>query len=186
MVSQDVTSLISEDIQQRRDEYLQLMHDHGLKTRDEIVASVGETQRELFAWFSSCDEARSSRPPAEGEWCIRELARHGVFTEVLIAKMIHHLARGTYPAAEDFKGSGVGMMPHDDGRPYAAIMRELADVNDALLASVRELPDEPNLEMKLPHPYFGPLNCKEWAGFQKVHDTDHIQHAQKILAAVPA
>jgi hypothetical protein len=28
------------------------------------------------------------------------------------------------------------------------------------------------------------LNCKEWAAFQRVHDEDHVQHAEKILAAV--
>ncbi len=186
MVGQDVTAFISDDIQSHRDEYLQLMHDHGLKMRDEILVSVQQTQAELLTIFSSCDESRASRAPAEGEWSMRELARHAVFTEALIAKMIHHLARGTYPPAEDFKGSGIGMMPEDDGRAYAAIMRELVEANEALLTSVRELPDKPNVELKLPHPYFGPLNCKEWAGFQKVHDTDHIQHAQKVLAALPA
>jgi hypothetical protein len=57
-------------------------------------------------------------------------------------------------------------------------------MNGALVESLQGLPDEPDMEMKLPHPFFGPLNCLEWAGFQRVHDTDHIQHAGKILAAL--
>jgi hypothetical protein len=116
---------------------------------------------------------------------MRELARHAAFTQRLIAKLVHTLARGTMPAPEDFAGAGIGMMPDDDGRSYGDILRELGEMNDALQTAVRELPDDPNVEMKLPHPFFGPLNCKEWAGFQRVHDLDHIQHAQKILAAVP-
>jgi hypothetical protein len=135
--------------------------------------------------FSSCAEPRASRAPAEGEWSMRELARHAVFTEVLIAKLIHHLARGEFPPREAFEGSGIGMMPQDDGRAYGNILHDLAEENEKLLAAVRELPDDPNLELKLPHPFFGPLNCREWAGFQRVHDLDHIQHGRKILAAVP-
>jgi hypothetical protein len=186
MVSQDVEALVSDEIKARRDEYLQLMHDHAMKTPEGIVESVRETQTELLAIFSSCSEARASRAPAEGEWNMRELALHAVFTEVLIAKLVHHLSRGNVPPAEAFEGAGIGMITPDDGRPYDAIMRDLAEVNETLLTSVRELPGEPNTTMKLPHPYFGPLNCLEWAGFQRVHDSDHIQHAQKILAAVQA
>jgi len=186
MVSQDVSALVSDEIKGRRDEYMELMRNHGTKHRDEIAESVRQTQRELMDVFGSCSEERASRAPAEGEWDMRELARHAAFTERLIAKLIHTLARGTTPAPEDFAGAGIGMMPPDDGRAYRDILGDLANENEILLTSVRELPDEPNLEMKLPHPFFGPLNCKEWAGFQKVHDTDHIQHAQKILAAVPA
>ena len=186
MVSQDVQSLISDDIKRRRDEFMRLMQDHASMGRDEILQSVRETQDELLAIFRSCAEPRASTPPAEGEWSLRDLALHAVFTERLIATLVHHLARGTMPPAEAFAGAGIGMMPDDHGRPFDAIVGELAEMNEAMLTAVRELPDEPNTEMKLPHPFFGPLNSLEWAGFQRVHDTDHIQHARKILSAVPA
>lgn len=177
---------ISDEIQARRDEYLQLMHDHGLKTRDEIAASVQQSQTELHKIFSSCTAPRASTDPADGEWSMRELARHAVFTEQLIAKLVHHLSRGTTPPAEAFEGAGIGMISKDDGRGYDAILRDLTAANGDMIAAIRALPEQPNTELKLPHPYFGPLNALEWAGFQRVHDTDHIQHAQKILAAVPA
>jgi hypothetical protein len=45
------------------------------------------------------------------------------------------------------------------------------------------MPESPNLELKAAHPFFGMLNCAEWAVFQRVHDEDHAQHAQKIIAA---
>jgi hypothetical protein len=45
------------------------------------------------------------------------------------------------------------------------------------------MPEQPNIELKSPHPFFGPLNASEWAVFQRVHDEDHAQHAQKIIAA---
>jgi hypothetical protein len=175
--------MVSEDIQRRRDEFLGIMHDHGEKTPAQIIESVRETQAELLAIFRSCDDQQASKQPADGEWSMRDLAMHAYFTERLIAKLVHHLARGTTPSAEDFEGAGIGMMPKEDGRSYGEIINAIEQENQTLLDAVGELPDARNIEMKLPHPFFGPLNCLEWAGFQRVHDLDHIQHARKSLAA---
>jgi len=178
--------MVSEDIIQRKDEYLQVMAEHGAMSPEEIVASVQTTQECMIDVFGRASEAQALHKPAPDEWCLRELALHAVFTERLIAKIIHHGARGAIPPAEDLEGAGIGMMPDDDGRSYAAILDDLRRMNVELLDAVRALPEQPDREMKLPHPFFGPLNCLEWAGFQRVHDTDHLQHAERILASIPA
>ena len=181
--SSHVTQMISEDIISRRHEYEQLMHDTAQLPPPEIVAHVAETQHTLLTLFESAPEPEATRNPAPGEWSLRDLAFHAGFVERLIAKLVHHMARGATPSAEDFEGAGIGMIPKDRERPYVEALDELRRQNEALLDAVRNLPDSPNIEMKLPHPFFGPLNCLEWAGFQRVHDLDHIQHAEKILAA---
>ena len=175
--------MVSEDIQQRREEYMQMMHEHGSKSREQIIDSVSETQEKLFDIFSSAPDEQASRKPADDEWSLHELAQHAVFTERLIAKLIYHSARGSAPAAEDLEGAGIGMMPKNNDHTYQQVIDDLRRVNKELLDAVRGLPEQPDRELKPPHPFFGPLNCLEWAGFQRVHDTDHIQHAQKILAA---
>ena len=53
-----------------------------------------------------------------------------------------------------------------------------------MLETILGLPDAPDTSITPPHPFFGDLNCREWAAFQRVHDEDHIQHAAKILAVV--
>jgi len=176
--------MVSEDIQQRRDEYVQVMSDHTTMSRDDIVASVSETQRELFALLTACDEPAATTRPAPDEWSLRDLAMHAAFTELLIAQLVHHLSRGGVPPAEAFDRAGIGMMPVDDGRGWQAVLDDLREANEALLAAIRALTEEPDDEGKLPHPFFGPLTGLEWAGFQRVHDTDHIQHARKIITAV--
>ena len=175
--------MVSEDIQRRRDEYMEVMREHGRKAPAEIVRSVAETQSALLALFSSVAEPQAARKPAPDEWCLHELALHAVFTERLIAKLVHHLARGSMPPAEDFEGAGIGMMPKGDAQSYADVLRDLSRVNEELLNSIRNLPERPNAEFVAPHPFFGPLNCLEWAGFQRVHDTDHLQHGEMILSA---
>ncbi len=178
--------MVSKDIEQRREQYLQLMREHGTMPREQIIESVRETQGKLLDIFSSASETQAARKPADDEWSLHELALHAVFTERLIAKLIQHTARSSTPPAEDLEGAGIGMMPNDDSRTYEEVINDLRRVNEDLLEAVRGLPEEPDREMKLAHPFFGPLNCLEWAGFQRVHDTDHIQHAEKILAATRA
>jgi len=128
-------------------------------------------------------ETQALRKPAPEEWSLRELALHAAFTERLIAKLIHHTARGEFPAPADLEGAGIGMMPPDDGRPYARVLADIERTNVDIITAIEALPEAPDLEFRLAHPFFGPLNCLEWAGFQRVHDTDHIQHARKIIAA---
>jgi len=177
--------MVSEDIQARRDEYMGIMHDHGTKSPEAIIESVSETQKHLLALYRSVPDDVAQRKPAPDEWSMRELAIHSVFTERLIAKLIHHIARSSVPPAEDLEGAGIGMMPKDDdGRGFAQIVDDLERTNKDLLEAVRSLPETPDTAMQLPHPFFGPLTCLEWAGFQRVHDLDHIQHARKILTAV--
>jgi hypothetical protein len=176
--------MVSQDIQNNRERYLEIMHGHGSLPSSAIVESVRETQLQLQEILRAVDEEQAHRKPAPGEWGLRDLTLHAAFTERLMAKLIHHLARGEGPSAEDLVGAGIGMMPADDGRTYAEAVAELERMNEAVLAAVGSLPEEPNLEMRLPHPFFGPLNCREWAGFQRVHDLDHIQHARRIIAAI--
>jgi hypothetical protein len=80
------------------------------------------------------------------------------------------------------------MLLEDDGRPFAEYVAELRDVNARMLAAIDGLPtdDSINTTMTAAHPFFGELNCLEWTVFQRVHDEDHVQHAQKILASVGA
>lgn len=176
--------MVSEDIIAARDRYMGIMHEHGTMSPDAIIESVRETQEQVLEIYSSASEQQAQHKPAPDEWSLHELALHTVFTGRLIAKLIHYIARSSTPPPEDFEGAGIGMMPANDGRSYPQILEDLRRTNSDLLDAVRDLPEAPDMEMQLPHPFFGPLNCKEWAGFQRVHDLDHIQHARKILATL--
>jgi len=178
--------MVSDDIRGRREEYTQLMRHIGQMSPGEIIPQVAETQGRLLALLRPVGEERAARAPAEGEWCLRELTLHAAFTERLVAKLVQCLSRGEMPAREDLEGAGIGMMPAGDGASFREAVRRLEEMNASLLEAVRGVPAEPDLELRLPHPFFGPLNSLEWAGFQCVHDLDHIQHAQRILAGMPA
>ena len=172
--------MVSEDVAQRVTGYIQ---HQAKKSRDTVIDLVSQSQLKYLAVLARVDESRTSTRPAPDEWSHRELLRHVIGAQDGVRLLVHHLARGETPPPSE-RPRGIGMMIEDDSRPFSALLAELRDVNAAMLQTIRDLPDAPNLELKAPHPFFGPLNCVEWAVFQRVHDEDHAQHAEKIIAAM--
>ena len=105
--------------------------------------------------------------------------RHVVGAEEGVARLVEMLARGEKAKRDAQPGS----MVDDDGVSYTALIERLHVANEKMLAAIRGLPADADKETRSPHPFFGELNCYEWAVFQRIHDSDHIQHAQKIVAA---
>jgi hypothetical protein len=178
--------MVSPEITQRIDEYKLLMRELGAQPPEAIIARLRESQTRLLSVLEPVALTAALWKPARDEWCLRELTVHAAFTERLVAKLVHHAARSAPPPAEDLRGAGIGMMPEGELPSYAAALDGLRAMNEELVREVRALPDDPDTGMRLPHPIFGPLNCLEWAVFQCVHDTDHLQHAERIRAAIPA
>lgn len=166
-----------EEVRDRVTSYIQ---HQGKKSPTAIVDLVKTSQERYVETIGAITDEVAARKPAPDEWSIRELTRHVIDAESGVTKLIQLLSVGGKPARE----GGAGRMVEDDGRPFSQYVDLLREVNQGMLEAIGGLPDAPNLEEKAPHPFFGPLNCQEWAAFQRIHDEDHVQHAQKILAAV--
>ena len=171
--------VINDDVRARVTSYIQ---HQGTKSSAGLADLVRTSQERFIELAAAVPDAISAKQPAQGEWSMRELIRHVIGAESLVASLIHDLARGI----ETPRDGGLGMTIPDDGRPYASFIEQLRATNAATLAAINDLPPEPNLALKAPHPFFGPLNCREWAAFQRVHDEDHVQHGTKIIAAFSA
>jgi hypothetical protein len=170
---------LPEDIVKRVVGYIQ---HQAKKDRDAILTLVRTSQDKLIDVYATVDEDVATRKPAPDEWSLRELIRHVISAEDGVAHVAKHIALGEDPPPSA-SARGAGMQLDDDGRPFAAYVDQLRESNARMLGVIRDMPSAPNLEMKRPHPFFGDLNCLEWAVFQRVHDEDHIQHANKIIAA---
>lgn len=172
--------MLPQDVRDRVVSYLQYQ---ATKPREAIVDLVRTSQQRYLDVVSAVDDEAASKKPAAEEWSIRELLRHVIKAEDDVALLVEHLSRGAMPPPDVTGRRGTGSQIEDDGRPLSELIEELRGVNDTMIANIRSLPEPPDLETKAPHPFFGQLNCLEWAVFQRVHDEDHVQHAQKILAA---
>ena len=170
--------MLPQDVRDRVTSYIQ---HQAQKSRESIVDLVTTSQGRLLDVAGDVSEADSLRRPAgENEWCLRELMRHVVTAQRGVARVVPMLASGQQMPPSDPRV--IGGMREDDEAPYSAIIDDLRGVNADMLEAIRTLPASPNLETKFDHPFFGPLNCLEWAVFQRVHDEDHIQHAKRILS----
>jgi hypothetical protein len=168
-----------EDVRDRVTSYIQ---HQGAKPPDAIHDLVSASHQRFLDVVSGLADDVASRKPAPGEWSVRELICHVIDAERGVRGLVHNLSRGEPPARD----RGPGLMIEDTGQPFAWFVDHLRALNEDLLREILAIPANPNVDLKAPHPFFGPLNGKEWAAFQRVHDEDHIQHAQKILAAVTA
>jgi hypothetical protein len=171
--------MLPDEVRERVTGYIQ---HQGAKSREAIVDLVAGSQQKYFEIVSGISDEASRVKPAEEEWCHRELVRHVIGAQDAVRLLVHHMSRGEMPPPSDGP-RGIGMMIADDDRTFAALLDQLTQVNAGMLQAIREMPGQPNVELKSPHPFFGPLNAPEWAVFQRVHDEDHAQHAQKIIAA---
>ena len=167
--------MVTEDVRGRVVGYIQ---HQAQKPKDEIAEMVAESQGRLLGVLSAHDDASAAKPEAPGEWCLHDLTRHVVSAEEGVARLVEMLARGEAAKREARPGTLA-----DDAGSYGALVERLRSANEKMLAAIRGLPADADTETKSPHPFFGELNCYEWAVFQRVHDADHIQHAQKIIAA---
>jgi hypothetical protein len=167
--------VVSEDVAARVTSYIR---HQGAKPNDVLAGIVADSQSRLVDTLGSHNDADAARKPAPDEWSLRDLLRHVVAAEAGVAAMVGRLARG-----EPSDGvRGTGSMIDDDGATYDAMLARLRETNERLLAAIRAIPADAPLDVKSAHPFFGDLNCREWAAFQKIHDEDHIQHAGKIIA----
>jgi hypothetical protein len=171
--------MVAEDVRERVVSYIR---HQSQKPADELAQIVAESQQRLLDVIGALPDDRASSIPPGETWSIRHLVRHVIDAEESVAALVAGLARGSRP---DAGRRGVGAMIDDDGSPYAAFVAQLREVNRKMLEAIRGLGADSNVDATAPHPFFGELNCREWAAFQRIHDADHIQHAEKIIAALP-
>ena len=170
--------VLSDDIRARVRSYIQ---HQATKSREAIVDLVRTSQTKYVDVISSVPDELTTKQPDPDEWSIRQLTLHVITAEGGVARLVAATGRGDDVTTGD---RVLGMSQDDDGRPFAQLVDELRRLNAGMLDAIRDLPDPPQTSMTPLHPFFGPLTCLEWAVFQRVHDEDHIQHANKILDAV--
>ncbi len=163
-----------------RDRVTGYIKHQGTKSPAAIVDLVRTSQEKYLDIIGGVSDEVAAKKPAPEEWSIRELTRHVLSAQDSVAILVHNLARREPPPS----GRGAGQLVEDDGQPFSIMLDDLRALNQRMLDEITNLPADADLDPKSPHPFFGPLNCKEWAAFQRIHDEDHAQHAQKILAAV--
>jgi hypothetical protein len=143
-----------------------------------IRGTIQKGHHQLLGIIDGLSEQQATFKPSPDVWSVLEVLRHAVDAERGVGRSCAALARGETPAGQAQPGRSGGALPS-----LTEARSALDAAHDELLAFVATLSPETNLEARFEHPFFGPLNCQEWAVFQRVHDGDHAEQIEQIKAA---
>ena len=125
------------------------------------------------------DEQAGFKPSVE-EWSVFQVLQHASEAGRRTARGCVMLAAGE----ELNKIERVGQIRNEPFTSLGQARAALDAGHQELLDFVDSLSSETNVEATLDHPFFGPLNCREWAAFQRIHDGDHAGQIEQITSAV--
>ena len=129
-----------------------------------------------LAGFS--EEQALVRPPdGEGEsaWSAIEIAAHVAAYSANVSAIIEATASGkTVPKDPP------GTLRPDPTQTFAEVLRQVTEASVRLASLPERLPSAPNLTTTVPHAFFGPLNCREWYVFLRIHDADHTRQLERL------
>ena len=142
----------------------------GKKDVSAIVEVIERERRRLVGVLAGLSQEQAEFVPSAGQWSIRDVVEHVAAAERGVVEVIARLAGVAAPSAG----------PPAAGQSLTKLRSHLTAVRSELLNLVEPLPQDANLGAKDDHPFFGPLNWKEWLAFQRVHDGDHIEQIEAI------
>ena len=145
---------------------------------DSIKSAVEKGQKQLLGVIDGLSEEQAAFKPDADTWCVVEVLRHVVDGKRRNAAGCAALARGEVRRGEAKTGR-----TGEELSSLAAARSALEASHGELVAAVASFSPATNLATRYEHPWFGPLNCQEWAVFQRIHDGDHAEQIEQVKAA---
>lgn len=147
------------------------------KPDDRILEKAHQARDAFLAELDGLSDAQLDFSPGEGEWSVREVCRHVAQAVQQVNSAVGALAGGT-PLPDVDPGTISRMI--DDPGEFGVLKNKVAAALGACADSVSVLADSPNLSLRTAHPFFGPLNCREWIAFNVMHANVHVKQVQRI------
>ena len=158
------------------------------KGPEDIAAVVQAGHDEVLnAIADLTDEQPKQKGPGD-QWSVLEAMAHVVTTKQVVAGLTSSLAGGSRPPGigpEWEEESAQDGITNVSFQTLAAAREAAETVHRQLLGTISKL-GSANLDVSFKHYIFGPMNAREWAVFQRIHDGDHIAQLRKIVSAVSA
>ena len=144
------------------------------KSLSELAALMERTGAECAHCLESVTDTQASFSHGE-EWSMKEVLGHMLGSSAAINHEIAGLAAGRESRPVGRTGVTAG-----GDRPIEELRRVLAELWVETGRLVASLAEDGNLERTWDHPWFGPLNFKEWIAFQRLHAMDHVQQMERL------
>ena len=145
-----------------------------------LVKAVREAAGELLGAFRGVDERGLRWRPAEGEWCLKEVAAHLRDAEQLYHRQIELIMHRRNP---ELPHEALDVLPSE--RDYrderlSDLVYEFQAGRDETVWLLRML-DEDDWQRRGIHPYKGSITILDIARDIHEHDLEHLWQARKLL-----
>ena len=160
-----------------KDRVLSYISHQSEKEPEAIAGVVEQGHHQLVGLLDGLSDKQAAFKASAEDWSVLEVLRHVVGSKRGVARRCSVLARGEASASFE---------PADEVGAFASLSEARAALDaghQELLSSVRALTPDANVGVTFDHPFFGALNCREWAVFQRIHEGDHAGQIEKIKAA---
>ena len=156
------------------------------KSNDAIRDLVQQGHEQLINSIAGLTVEQATFKPSAEEWSVLETMTHILEVKVGVVEICEALARGELPepasAELNDKRMRDGFSVPTFAKPEEA-SEAAVKAHEGMVAFVDSLSYATNTEITHDHSFVGPLNCREWAVFQRVHDGDHGGQIEKIKAS---
>lgn len=173
----DAEGVLKANIPQRSKEWvLAFIAEHSMKEPAQIAAVVQEGHDEVLAAIAPLSDAQAKQKLADDSWSVLDAMAHVVTTKEVCAGLCGSLAGGSRPPGigpeweEEAAQDGITNVSFDT---LAAAREAAVTAHQQLLGTISNL-ESANLDVTFKHYIFGPMNARQWAIFQRIHDGDHI------------
>ena len=145
---------------------------------EQLIGKVQEAMARLREAATAVPAARFTDPPAPGEWSANEVMAHVVEADRRFGGAIVRILDGQPPGEpRDVAARDTRARPLDEW--WSLLERDRA----VLFQRVRSADPMANLQVTIPHPFFGALNWRETLLFIRLHDLDHAGQLAKVAGA---
>jgi len=145
-----------------------------------IPELVDKLRRDAVALREAAERVPDQRfreRPDDGEWSAAEVFTHVLEMTVHGDAAIYAIVTGGRPPSVRDAVSGAVW---GDLRDAGGYWRTFEELREPFYARVLRARGDEHLEVTLAHPWFGPLNWREWMLFMRVHDLDHARQIGAI------
>jgi len=163
-----------------------------------IRRRVTQAFENLEKFLRGAEPRHAARRAWPAEWSLHEIADHVVQTHRPSRDELRELLAGRRPAGPPIPASL--QSPDPLGRPWAAVLDDLARVHADIVADLAAVPDDCPTSVRarvvvvmnaeatdgtsVPLAWEDEVDWKAYAVFLRLHTIDHLNQARKVLAAL--
>ena len=150
------------------------------ESNDQLRGRFDHITQKFLASLDNLSDEQLRCPEREGKWSIYDVCLHTSHAVRNTAHMITALANGTVP--EFANNIQLGVLDDDPG-DFPAARRQLELAFQTARATADLFDNDFNKKTTVTHPYFGPLNARQWYVFNLMHINYHTGQIERIKSA---